>query len=461
MGPRTHPTPSGCCKRLLTSYQAHKLTSMRKLLLRVPWLATATTTLVVASALFPVSPIRDAATLEPVSEASLTYSPAYLAGAPFFDTLDTLSLLTVAQHVALLVTAIIAYAAWRVWHRRRRAARAHDRAAHPPSRRPVLREVAFAALFLLTLVAVYAVGAMVPRPMAALAVRELDVVAVDAHSHTKYSHDGRPGWDAEDVRKWHALSGYDAAYITDHRDYRGAEEGVAANPSVAGQGTVLLPGLEVVYDAERVNVLSAGRVYRGLTTPNLWDIDTTALALASLVTGREPVIVQTIPAGLERLRPAQGPGTPGVRSIELVDGAPRGLSQTRGERRRIVQLADSLNLTLVAGSNNHGWGRTAPGWTLFRIPAWRGMTPDQLATTLESAIRQGGRSATRVVERRVAETSDHPLFLALTVPAVAWRMLTTLAADQRVMWVAWAWLLVGARVVVQRRGARSEVRGAR
>src|SRR5688572_19960752 len=118
MGPRTHPTPSGCCKRLLTSYQAHKLTSMRKLLLRVPWLATATTTLVVASALFPVSPIRDAATLEPVSEASLTYSPAYLAGAPFFDTLDTLSLLTVAQHVALLVTAIIAYAAWRVWHRR-------------------------------------------------------------------------------------------------------------------------------------------------------------------------------------------------------------------------------------------------------------------------------------------------------------------------------------------------------
>jgi hypothetical protein len=136
----------------------------------------------------------------------------------------------------------------------------------------------------------------------AAALRPGDVVVVDVHSHTKHSHDGRPGWEAEDVRAWHAASGYDAAYITDHRSYRGAEEGVAANPTVAGQGTVLLSGLEVVYGGERVNLLSAGRVYRGLTTENLWDIDTLALALGSLLQGREPVLVQTIPARLERMR---------------------------------------------------------------------------------------------------------------------------------------------------------------
>ncbi|MDQ3950930.1 MAG: hypothetical protein M3282_11375 [Gemmatimonadota bacterium] len=426
---------------------------MRKLLSRAPWLATAATLLVLATAVVGVSPIRDAATLEAVAEASITYSPAYLAGSPFFDTLDTLSLLTVGQHIALLVTAIVAYAAWRVWHRRRKAAAPRsDGTVRRPPWRAVLREVAFAALLLLALVAIYAVGAVVPRPMAALTVRELDVVVVDVHSHTKYSHDGRPGWDAEDVRAWHASSGYDAAYITDHRTYRAAEEGVAANPSVAGAGTVLLSGLEVVYGGERVNILSAGRVFRGLTTPNLGDIDTVALALGSLITRREPVLVQTIPARLERMRPAQGPGTPGVRAIEIIDGAPRGLSQTRRERRRIVQLADSLSLALVAGSNNHGWGRTAPGWTLFRIPGWRGIAPDQLATTIESAIRQGGRQATRVVERRVAETDGSPL-LALTVPLVTWRMLTTLSADQRVMWILWAWLLVGVRAAV--RGARN------
>jgi hypothetical protein len=424
---------------------------------RLPWLALATTILLLATAIVGVSPIRDAATLRPVAEASVTYSPAYLAGGPFFDTLDTLSLLTVGQHVALMVTAILGYAAWRVWHRRRKAvAGRKDRHVDHAARRAALREVAFAGLFLLLLVAVHATNAVVPRPMAALAVRDLNVVVVDVHSHTKYSHDGRPGWEAEDVRDWHAASGYDAAYITDHRDYRGAEEGIAANPSVAGQGTVLLSGLEVVYGGERVNVLSAGRVYRGLTTANLWDIDTLAVALASLVTPREPVIVQTIPARLERMRPAQGPGTAGVRAIEVIDGAPRGLSQTRGARQRVVRLADSLNLALVAGSNNHGWGRTAPGWTLFRIPGWRSMAPDQLAASIESSIREAGRSATRVVERRVADAGRSPIRLALTVPLVTWRMFTTLSADQRVMWLIWAWVLAGAWLVVRGKWERRQ-----
>src|SRR5918999_6346374 len=132
--------------------------------------------------------------------------------------------------VALTVTPITAYAAWRVWHRRQKAAARAVGAAGGSPRRSVLREVAFAAGFLLMLVVVYAVGAMVPRPMAALTVSDLDVVVVDVHSHTKYSHDGGPGWEAEDVREWHASSGYNAAYVTDHRSYRGAEQGVAANP---------------------------------------------------------------------------------------------------------------------------------------------------------------------------------------------------------------------------------------
>jgi hypothetical protein len=424
---------------------------------RLPWLALATTLLILVSAILPVPPIRDAATLEPALEAQLTHSPAYLAGSPFFDALDTLTLLTVGQHIALLLTAMLAYAAWRVMRRRAKAT-THRAEAGPArgTRRAVLREVAFASLFLFGVVAIYGLGALIPRPMAAIAVSDLDVVVVDVHSHTKYSHDGRPGWEAEDVRRWHASSGYDAAYITDHRSFRGAEEGVAANPSVAGQGTLLLSGLEVVYRGERVNVLSAGRVYRGLTTPNLWDIDTTSLALASLLTPREPVVVQTFPGRFDRITPAQGPSTPGVRAIEIVDGAPRGLSQTRRERARIVHLADSLNLALVAGSNNHGWGRTAPGWTLFRIPGWRGGTPDELATAIEASIRRGGRRATRVVERRVADDTGNPLRLALTVPLVTWRMLTTLSSDQRVMWIVWAWVLT-----VGVRGSRALRRGAR
>jgi hypothetical protein len=125
-----------------------------------------------------------------------------------------------------------------------------------------------------------------------------------------------------------------------------------------------------------------------------------------------------------------------------------------------VRLADSLNLTLVAGSNNHGWGRTAPGWTLFRIAGWRGASPDELAGAIEATIRQAGRRASRVVERRIAETEG--ALLALTVPLVTWRMLTTLSTDQRVMWLVWAWVLALLWWVLRRRfGPRSAVRGPR
>jgi hypothetical protein len=271
-----------------------------------------------------------------------------------------------------VLTALAVYVAVRVVRRRRKAGAGAREAGGGPGR-AALREVAFGALFLVGVAAVYAIGALVPRPMAALTLSELDVLAVDVHSHTDSSHDGRRGWDPEHVRDWHRAAGYDVAYISD----------------------------------------------------------------------------------LERVTPARGPGTPGVRAIEIVDGAPRGLTQTRGDRSRIVRLADSLDLALVAGSNNHGWGRTAPGWTLLRIDNWRSAAPDQLAQAIETTLR-GGRGATRVVERRVAEAGRNPLLLALTVPAVGWRMLTTLSGDQRVMWVVWAWALAAARVGLSRARRRRE-----
>ncbi len=43
---------------------------------------------------------------------------------------------------------------------------------------------------------------------------------------------------------------------------------------------MLLQGLEAFYSGEHVNVLSAGRRYRGLTTPDLKDIDEQSSALA-------------------------------------------------------------------------------------------------------------------------------------------------------------------------------------
>jgi hypothetical protein len=411
------------------------------------WGLIALAVLVLGSAPFAIPPIRDAVTLGQVSEATLRRPTGYVLLAPLSDVLDVMTLLSVRQHVALLITLFLGYALW--WWRRGRIL---PPTVATPARR-MARIVARLGLALLALLTVYVGGALLPRPMAALEVGP-DIAAIDFHAHTKYSHDGRPDWTPDDVRDWHRDAGFGAVYVTDHRTFEGARDGWANNPELAGQDVSLLPGIEVVWKGEHVNVLDADRMYRGLFNETLRDIDEQALRLASGVVGNEPVLIETLPGDLSKMIPARGPGTAGVRAIELIDGAPRGLGQVRREHARIIALADSFDLALVAGSNHHGWGHTAAGWTLMYLPGWRGVTPERLMYGIETSIRRGGRRTTKVVERYVADT-ESGIALPLTVPLVTWGMLRTLSTEERVAWLAWGLALsLLARMKVPRRRAR-------
>ena len=410
-----------------------KSRDLRTLLARLrglPIVALLLAALLALSTAWAIDPIRDAATGQAVSaDATLERASGYLLLAPVSAALDTITLLSVRQHIALVVTLVLGWLLWWWWTRR-----AHDLAAAPGRR--VVRIAARVGTALALLLGLYAVAVLVPRPMAALRPANPTILTVDFHAHTKYSHDGRWNWTAEDVRRWHQKSGFDAAYISDHRSFEGAREGWANNPAQSGTGTVLLPAIEAVWQGEHVNILDADRMYRGILDAPLRDVDTEALRLASLVPGNEPVLIETIPGNLSRVPLATGSGTPGVRAIEIVDGAPRGLAQGRRERARILDIADSANLALVAGSDHHGWGHAASAWTLFIMPGWRAAPPEELSRAIAATIRKGGRASTKVVERYVVDT-DRGIALPLTVPLVAWGMFRTLSLDERVVWLAW------------------------
>lgn len=404
-------------------------------------MAALLTVVVIFTAPFAVDPLRDASTFEPVPFVHLMMSAGYLLLAPVCNIFDTLSLMSLRQHLAILASYAVIFVAWRSWRGARRGT-------------TPWREAAAAGIALVALGLIYAAGVVVPRPMASLAVDTPlnDVVLVaDFHSHTRYSHDGAPWFSPEANRRWHQRAGYDVAYITDHRTVRGAEEGIAGNPDQAGQATMLLQGLEVVWDGAHVNVLGAQRTYRGLTDPNLRDIDDTSLAMASMLPNHEPIVIFTFPGELRHLHPAAGPGTPGVRAMEIVDGSPRGLGETRRKRMVINTIADTFNLALVAGTDNHGWGYTAPAWTLIQLPGWRGMGTDSLAESIDRVIRTRGFEGTRVVERRQANTGISPWRLAATLPLVATRMFTMLTENERVSWLIWIWGLVLIRFAWRRR----------
>jgi len=429
-----HSTKSSPVPRDDASRADTRSTRLIARLRRLPWLALATVAVLALSAAWAIDPIRDAATGGAVPEATLARSAGYLLLAPVSAILDTVTLLTVRQHVALVLTLVLGWALW--WWLSRRGV---DLSVEP--KRRAVRLAARIGIALALLVGLYAVAILVPRPMAALETTRPDVLAVDFHAHTKYSHDGRWNWEVEDVRTWHRKAGFDVAYISDHRTFEGAREGWANNPEQSGERTILLPAIEAVWQGEHVNILDADRMYRGILDPALRDVDTEALRLASLVPGNEPVLIETIPGNLSKVVAAKGQSTAGVRAIEIVDGAPRGLAQSRQERARILDIADSANLALVAGSDHHGWGHAASGWTLLVLPGWRGAPPAEVSRAITVTLRGGGRGATRVVERYIADT-DGGLALPLTVPLVAWGMLRTLGVDERVVWIAWIAALV-------------------
>jgi hypothetical protein len=285
------------------------------------------------------------------------------------------------------------------------------------------------------LATIYVAGAIIPRPMAALSLLDRDELAVDVHSHTSVSHDGRIGFDAEANRRWHAAAGFAAAYITDHRYYDGALAGARGNPRVAGEGTVLLPGIESAAFHSRVTMLGA-RSTMGLDVNGRMDPERRA---------RTPgiVVVLTTPATLEQV-----PTTLRLDAIESSDGAPRGLMFTQRMAPAIARFAAARGLVSVAGSNNHGWGRTASAWTVLRIPGWQGMSPDSLDGAIRATLLRGARDV-RVIARTSTPAVSSAGAVAATPALIVWSVLTQLSPSERASWLLWCW---GAALLVAFRG---------
>ena len=396
---------------------------------RILW-PTALTAVLLAGALFPLPLLRDALSGLGFDGGRLSFTFWYILFSPFFDLLDALSVLTLQQHYGFIGSMLLGWLVLRLRNWSRRAA-------------PVRwwREGAGVASVIGLIVGLYAVAVLVPRPMARFVVYDTDIVVVDFHSHTSASHDGRPGFDAERNRSWHAQAGFNVAYVTDHlaRDgapsWREIEKGLAENPERAGDGTVIASGIEARSDGEHVNVLGATRADLGMF------VDSDHLRPgARLASGLVPVVVQTIPARLDRFaREDVDSLTPSI-AIEVNDGAPRGLSQNLRDRPLIYRMVDSLNLAPVGGSDNHGWGRTASSWTLVRVPGWRGMRPDSLARRIEHEVRTRRRWGARTIERRTPQVGPRLSELLLVMPALLYELNASLSSQQRLSWIVWTWL---------------------
>ena len=419
---------------------------------------------VTLGALFPSFPLQDAATGEAVAVAVKTEPSAWLLFAPLFSIWDTLSLLTLSQHYAVLATLAAIYVSQRTraGRRRRDVAAGGGRGADSEgwkrrSARTIAHEVVRAGVFLVALLAFYAAGMLLPRPMTGIEILDADLVAIDFHSHTEYSHDGWSLFSVRRNRAWHEAGGFDVAYVTDHYTWRGFDEGAANNPARAGVGTIILEGAEIRIYGRPTNILGARDRYVFALDEDSVFMSPEAMA-QRYPPGHEeppPTLFYTMPGNLMRVVPYSDDVPSGMIGIEINDGSPRGLEQVKRERAEILALADSMDLALIGAANLHGWGRTVASWSLMRIPGWRELTPTELGDRIEAQLHDERRTAVQVVERRIPYHGESPVLVAMTLPGVVLAHVRMMSLGERLSWAVWI-LIVGQAVARRRVGTEVE-----
>ena len=391
------------------------------------------------TAVFSSPPLVDPAHPGRPVAASLVRPLAFYIIAPVSNVLDALTILSPAQYWIAFASCALAFLFL--------CGRRHGRSRHGFAIGKTVRALAG---FTGGAVAIVGVALVAWRPMAALRLTDPDLIAVDFHSHTSASHDGRSGFDAERNREWHASSGFGAAYVTDHRTFDGALDGAQKNPALAGERTTLLPGVELRDGDEHPILIGVDPKRMRITSP-----DWKEAAVAADGGPAPPMLLLSMPGDIFRIPLDETTGPVRIAGIEVSDGSPRGIAQSARDRDAIVALASKLRLAMVSASDNHGWGRTAPAWSVMRIPGWREMTPPQLDVAIRRTIIGQGPRAIEVVARRTATTPTTPIGAALGGAAVGVVMLRTMDPTERISWLAWSW---GLCFLSLRQASRSRLR---
>lgn len=409
---------------------------------RIPrWLAPAlSSALLLAFGIFSRPPIIDSVTSRPVLSAHLGASLAYSALAPISNLFDALTLLSIPQLLATLAFVALIVLAVRI----RSVSRRSTSNLTPYRRRDHVR---FAAATTGAIIAICGLALLMLRPMANLRLSDPDLIAIDFHSHTSASHDGRPGFTPEANRDWHRAAGFDVAYVTDHHSFAGANSAARMNPRTAGEGTVLLPGLE--YRDGDEHLLALGLDPR-TTDPQRREWHPLFAGNSDPAANAPALLILSLPGDIERIPADEEDGVARLAAIEISDGSPRGIEQAGSDKDRVATTAKRLGISVVAGSDNHGWGRAAIGWSVMRIPRWRSMTPLQLDAAIRSTLIAHHGDAVTVVSRRLPFARS-PLAIAMTGPELAWEIARDIGWYERIAWGLWIWTGWGLILVAERR----------
>lgn len=362
------------------------------------------------------SPVRDAVTESWAAGFQLIPSRWHLVFTPFTSLADQLTALSLRELYALqawVIVGLILLFRWRFW------------------------------LALLGWLGFVAWAALAPRPMARLVAADPDTAIIDFHSHSQFSHDGRPSFTPEANMRWHQEQGYHAAFITDHNRMEAslwANEKSKRDWAITGYRSLL--GEEI--SLWKTHLVLLGNPSAVSNKPYDGDYKKIPTFIRDMK-AQGYVVIASLP---EYWWYHWGPGVQnfikwGIDGFEVLNSAPKALDFPVRKRRAILDLCRQNNLVVTGISDSHGYGSATAAWNAMSLPGWQGMDPDAFQKAVIERIKTRGFAANRVLERAKAWPRER-WQVYVTPPwnaIVYWR---SLSPAQRGVWSAWialAWLL--------------------
>lgn len=406
-------------------------------------LAAVLSALILAARLSPSPALVDAATGGAFAGARLAFPWLHVLLTPLTSWADAVVCNSARQDGALLAFLLILYGPFRFF------VLGHARAQW---RDPWLVVTSFGKHFLLVL-AFVAFAVFCPRPAARLELDDPDLLAVDLHSHTAASWDGRRGFSPAESARWHARMGFGAAFVTDHNTMAAAGQGSRESRRAWDAGdkesAALLEGEELSLDGAHVVLLGPAKA----ADPNAYPGPD---GLRRFLGDAQPVYgglaVLSLPEywryhwdELEALVDA------GARGIEVVTASPKAMEFREEGRRRVVDLCRRRGLFLSAGTDNHGWAQACCAWSLVRVHGWRAFSPAERQSVVMSGLRGDGYAAVRVAAKARVDPAESDWTIFLDAPRSLWLQARGWTLAQSAAALAWAWAFPAAAWLRKRR----------
>ncbi|HVO32708.1 MAG TPA: hypothetical protein VMU17_02260 [Elusimicrobiota bacterium] len=384
-----------------TSWRAWRLPVMLTLLLGAGWF------------FHLPSPVRDAVTEQPAAGWSLHLAPPYYLLAPWCSIADHLTVMSLPEmKVFLLYAALAVLLIPRTWTSR--------------------------AVALAVALAFFAWGAVGPRPMAKLVSPAPEMMLIDMHSHTAYSHDGRKGFQPSDNMDWHRRQGFNAAFITDHNTAAGGQEAKRRS-----EADWRVTGYRSLQGDEASLYRTHLCVYAPHERIDNQPFDSAPARIPDFIAAmhrRGYLVTANLP---EYWRFHWKTGWMDFQSwdvdgFEIVNSAPRALDFPIARRRDIIALCRRRNLFVDGVSDNHGWGSATAAWNAMRIPGWQELDPDQLESAVLAHLRRDRFQAFQVLER-YKFFPENDLQLALSPLGNMWVWARSLDGAEAASCLLWFW----------------------